>query len=118
MCAYWILCNSKNGVSSCEIARTIGVTQKSAWFMRYRIRTTMPYAATLEPYGEIEANETFIRGKSQNMHLGRRVRRITATGTKSKTAVIGLLERGGEVRATVVANRERAALSVGSKEAC
>jgi transposase-like protein len=110
MCAFWILCNSKNGVSSCEIARTIGVTQKSAWFMMHRIRTTMNDDSITKLSGEVEADETFIGGKARNMHLSVKGRRITGTGTKDKTAVMGILERGGKVITIVVASRKKAAL--------
>lgn len=110
MCAYWMLCNSKNGVSSCEMARTLGITQKSAWFMMHRIRATMHDDSTVKLSGECEADETFIGGKARNMHVGKRMRRITGTGTKDKTAVMGILERGGKVRTTVVPNRKKAAL--------
>lgn len=110
MRAYWVLCNSKNGVSSCEIARTIGVTQKTAWFMMHRIRSTMHDDCIAKLSGEVEADETFIGGKARNMHISKRVRRITGTGTKDKTAVMNILERGGKVRTTVVANRKKAAL--------
>jgi transposase-like protein len=110
MCAYWMLCNCKNGVSSCEMARTIGVTQKSAWFMLHRIRATMHETSATKLSGEVEADETFIGGKARNMHLSKRQRRITGTGTKDKTAVMGILERGGKVRTTVIANRKKAAL--------
>ena len=110
MCAYWILCNSKNGASLREIARTIGVTQKTAWFMMHRIRTTMHDDSITKLSGEVETDETFIGGKARNMHLSKRVRRITGTGTKDKTAVMGILERAGRVKTTVVANRKKAAL--------
>ncbi len=60
--------------------------------------------------GEVEADETFIGGKARNMHLSKRARRITGTGTKDKTAVMGILERGGKVRTTVVPNRKKHAL--------
>jgi transposase-like protein len=113
MCAYWLLCNSKNGISSCELARSIGVTQKSAWHMLHRIRKTLHEDSSLKlggGSGEIEADETFIGGKARNMHVGKRQRRITGTGTKDKTAVMGILERGGKVRTTVVPNRKKHAL--------
>ncbi len=84
MCAYWILCNSENGVSSCELAGTLGVTQKSAWFMLHRIRTTLHDDSTTKLSGEIEADETFIGGKARNMHLAKKARRITGTGTKTR----------------------------------
>jgi len=60
--------------------------------------------------GEVEADETFIGGKARNMHLSVKCRRITGTGTKDKVAVMGILERGGEVRAIVVPNRKKTAL--------
>jgi transposase-like protein len=110
MCAYWMLCNCKNGISSCEIASDLGITQKSAWFMMHRIRTTLHIDAPGKLSGEVEADETFIGGKARNMHVGKRARRITGTGTKDKIAVMGILQRGGQVRTTVVTSRKRAAL--------
>jgi transposase-like protein len=110
MCAYWILTNSKNGVSSCELARSIGVTQKSAWFMLHRIRLTLKDDSTVKLSGECEADETFIGGKARNMHVGKRMRRITGTGTKDKVAVMGVLQRGGKVVTTVVPTRRKPVL--------
>src|SRR5437764_8365232 len=66
--------------------------------------------------GEVEADETFIGGKARNMHVGARKRRITGTGTKDKTAVMGILERGGKVRASVVPNRKKKALQAEVKK--
>jgi len=107
----WMLTNCKNGVSSYEIARDMKVTQKSAWFMLQRIRLAMQddfFGSKLG--GEVEVDETFIGGKARNMHLSERKRRITGTGTKDKTAVMGMLERGGKVRASVVPSRRKAVL--------
>ena len=95
MCAYWLLCNSKNGISSCELARSIGITQKSAWHMLHRIRKTLHEDSSVKMSGEVEADETFIGGKARNMHVGKRMRRITGRGTGDKVAVMGILERGG-----------------------
>lgn len=109
--ATWLLTNCKNGVSSYEIARDIKVSQKAAWFMLHRIRLAMQddfFGSKLG--GEVEADETFIGGKSRNMHVSKRQRRITGTGGRDKTAVMGILERGGEVRTVVVPNRKKAAL--------
>src|SRR6266404_5890523 len=109
--ATWLLTNCKNGVSSYEIARDVKVTQKSAWFMLQRIRLAMQvefFGSKLG--GEVEVDETFIGGKARNMHVSERKRRITGTGTKDKTAVMGILERGGKVRAAVVPNRKKNAL--------
>lgn len=110
MCGYWILTNSKNGISSCELARSIDVTQKSAWFMLHRIRMTLKEDATVKLSGECEADETFIGGKARNMHVSKRLRRITGASKKDKVAVIGILERGGKVRMAVVPTRRKAVL--------
>ncbi len=114
--AMWLMANCKNGVSSCEIARSIGVTQKSAWFMLHRIRRVMKTGSFKKLSGEIEADETFIGGKARNMHTSVRKQRITGTGTKDKTAVMGILERGGEVRVSVVPNRKKSALQMKVRE--
>jgi transposase-like protein len=109
--AMWLVANCKNGISSCEIARALGLTQKTAWFMDHRIRLSMQddvFGSKLG--GEVEADESFIGGKARNMHVSERKRRITGTGTKDKTAVLGILERGGKVRATVVPNRRKSTL--------
>ena len=116
MCAYWMLCNSKNGISSCEVARSLGITQKSAWFMLHRIRKTLHDDSFAKFSGEVEADETFIGGKARNMHISKRQRRITGTGTKDKIAVMGILERGGKVRTSVVPNRRKIALQAEIKK--
>jgi transposase-like protein len=108
--AMWQVVNCKNGVSSYEIARATGVTQKTAWFMDHRIRLALGMASSEKLSGEVEADETFIGGKARNMHAGKRARRITGTGGKDKTAVMGILERGGKVRTSVVPNRKKKAL--------
>jgi transposase-like protein len=108
--AMWMVVNCKNGVSSYEIAKAVGVTQKSAWFMDHRIREALGIASNNKLSGEVEADETFIGGKARNMHIAKRQRRITGTGGKDKTAVMGILERGGHIRTIVVPNRKRAAL--------
>ncbi len=112
--AMWLLTNCKNGISSYEIARDVKVTQKSAWFMMHRIRLAMQddfFGNKLGgDSGEVEVDETFIGGKARNMHVSKRQRRITGTGGKDKTAVMGIMERGGKLRAVVVPNRRKAAL--------
>jgi len=108
--ATWLVTNCKNGVSSCEVARALDITQKSAWFMVHRIRVSLGMSTPDKLTGEVEADETFIGGKARNMHLSKRQRRITGTGTKDKTAVMGILERGGEVRTMIVPNRKKAVL--------
>jgi transposase-like protein len=115
--AVWMLVNCKNGISSYEIARDLGVTQKTAWFMLHRIRLAAQVGSFSKlggtgggGSGEVEADETFIGGKARNMHLDVKQRRITGTGGKDKTAVMGILERGGKIRAFVVPNRRKIAL--------
>src|ERR1700730_9130607 len=108
--AMWQVVNCKNGVSSYEIHRAIGVTQKTAWFMDHRIRLALGMEPGPKFTGEVEADETFIGGKARNMHTGKRARKITGTGGKDKTAVMGILERGGKVRTSVLPNTKKKAL--------
>ncbi len=91
MMAMWMIAACKNGISSYEIHRSIGVTQKSAWFMAHRIRKAMHDNSIIKLSGEVEADETFIGGKARNMHVNKRQRRITGMGGKDKTAVMGIL---------------------------
>ena len=105
--ALWLVVNCKNGISSLELARDLGVTQKTAWFMAHRLRFALTEGAFELLSGEVEADETFIGGKARNMHLSKRERRITGTGGKDKTPVLGVLERGGTVRTAVVRSRKK-----------
>lgn len=112
--AMWLIVNCKNGISSCEMARDLGITQKSAWFLDHRIRFAL-YSGSFEKMsGHVEADETFIGGKARNMHVVQRQRRITGTGTKDKVPVMGILERGkhgkSRVRTAVIPNRKKHAL--------
>jgi transposase-like protein len=113
LAALWMIANCKNGISSYEVGRALGVTQKSAWFMMHRIRLAMQSKSFLKLGGEgkaVEVDETFIGGKARNMHVDVRERRITGTGGKDKTVVMGMLERGGEVRLAIVPNRKKKAI--------
>lgn len=105
--AVWLIANSKNGISSHELARALGTTQKSAWFMLHRIRLAMQAGSFVKLDGAVEVDETFIGGKARNMHEDVRKRKITGTGGKDKTVVVGVRQREGELRATVVPNRKR-----------
>jgi len=116
LAAMWQIVNCKNGISSYEVHRAIGVTQKTAWFMDHRIRFALGSGSVIKLSGEVEADESFIGGKARNMHVDVRKRRITGTGTKDKTAVMGILQRGGNVRATVVPNRKKTALQAEVKK--
>ena len=110
----WMIANAKNGVSSHEIARSIGVTQKTAWFMLQRIRLALQGDNGGKLSGEVEVDETFIGGKSRNMHKDRRERAGMVRGTKAgKVAVMGLLQRhgnGSQMRAKVIDSTKRTTL--------
>ncbi len=106
----WLLGNCKNGISSYEVAKDIGVTQKTAWFMLHRIRLAMQDETSNKLGGEVEVDETFIGGKARNMHIEKRKRVITGTGGKDKAMVLGMVERGGKVRTMTVDNRRKHAL--------
>ncbi|HKB68413.1 MAG TPA: IS1595 family transposase [Pyrinomonadaceae bacterium] len=118
MAAMWMIVNCKNGVSSYEIHRAIGVTQKSAWFMNHRIRLALGMESSDKLSGKVEVDETYIGGKARNMHRSALAKRVTEFATPytgrnqniGKVAVLGLLERHGEVRTMVVPNTKRGPL--------
>jgi transposase-like protein len=104
----WMLANSRNGVSSWEIHRSLGVTQKSAWFMLQRARLALQDPASGGKLGgEVEADETFIGGRARNMHASVKARKIKARGGDGKAIVTAVLERGGKVRTQVTKNRRK-----------
>src|SRR5438094_8526919 len=98
--ALWMLVNCRNGVSSYEIARDLGVSQKAGWFMLQRLRLALQDkdGGILGGLGKVEIDETFIGGKARNMHKSRRQRMTTVGKIASKTAVMGMLERDGKVK--------------------
>jgi hypothetical protein len=112
--AVWLLCNAKNGISSYELHRALGVTQKTAWFMLHRIRLAMQSNSFMrmgQEGGPIEVDETFIGGKPKNMHL--RKRKLAKNGNfhTDKPAVMGMLDRETrQVRAKVIPNVKREVL--------
>ena len=108
--AMWQVVNCKNGISSYEVHRAIKVTQKTAWFMDHRIRLALTMGTINKLSGQIEADETFIGGKARNMHKWVREEKITGTGGKNKTAVLGIMERGGKVVTKVIDNTKKKTL--------
>lgn len=106
LCAIWLLATCKNGISSYELHRDLGITQKSAWFMLQRIRLAMQ-TGTFEKMGggsPVEVDETFIGGKARFMHKHKKAQKIKGTGGSGKVAVMGLLQRhghGGKKHSTV-----------------
>lgn len=109
--AIWMEANSKNSISSYEVARTLGITQKSAWFLQQRVRLALQAGTFAKLRGTVEVDETFIGGKARNMHADRRAAKIKGTGGAGKAVVMGLLERHGEVRTFVVENTRRRTLA-------
>jgi transposase-like protein len=111
LCAIWMQTSMKNGVSSWEIHRSLGITQKCAWHMMHRIRLALQDPNTGGKLGGngngVEVDETLIGGKARNMHAATRARRDVGRGGKDKTAVLGIIERGGKVRTKVVPNRRK-----------
>lgn len=105
LAAIWMIGGAKNGISSYEVHRGLGITQKSAWFLMHRIRLAMQ-TGTFEKLGgngeQVEADETFIGGAAR--HRSKKVTKITGTG---KVAVMGLLERHGEVRVKIIPDRRK-----------
>ena len=111
-----MLASCRNGISSYELARALGVTQKTSWFMLHRLRLAMQ-TGTFEKFsGEVEADETFIGGKGRNMHKSKREEKIQGRGMSSKVAVMRLLERHGEVRTKVVPDTKSRTLQVEVRE--
>src|SRR5437773_9932781 len=112
LAAFWLIANAKNGISSYELHRALGVTQKTAWFMLHRIRLGMQLVGTTKLGGSgapVEADETFIGGKARNMHRSKRERLSRDGGMQGghgKAVVMGILERGGQVKASVIPDRK------------
>lgn len=110
--AVWMVVNSKNGVSSCELARDLGITQRSAWHVAHRIRAAMHHGL-FGMAGEVEADETYIGAKARNMHKHVRRRKVRGTGGAHMAAVAGLLERStsgklSRVKLKIIPNNRRA----------
>jgi Transposase zinc-ribbon domain/ISXO2-like transposase domain len=105
----WLLTNCKNGISSYEVGRDLGVTQKTGWFMLQRVRLAMQAGSFWDKLeGKIEVDETFIGGLARNMDKDKKAVKITGTGGSGKELVMGLLGREtGNVRVKHIANRER-----------
>jgi transposase-like protein len=97
----WLIVSAKNGISSYETGRALGLTQKSAWFLGHRVRLALQNGTFEKLSGEIEADETYIGGKVRNMHADRKRKRGRGTGGVGKAIVMGLLERSKAKASTV-----------------
>jgi transposase-like protein len=111
-----MIVNDKNGISSWELHRAIGVTQKTAWFMLHRIRLAMQGKNAGKLSGEVEVDEAMIGGKSRNMHRAKRAEKIHGTGGMDKAIVFGMIERDGRVRALHLDSRRRKELQDAIRE--
>jgi hypothetical protein len=118
MTAMWLIANAKNGISSYELHRAIGITQKSAWFMLHRIRLAMQGNDGGKLNGHLEVDETYIGGLARNMHKAKRDRVIgKGHGVAGKVAIMGLLQRHGSrghsvIRAAVVKSTNKRTLQL------
>lgn len=111
--ALWMLVNCKNGISSYEVGRDLGITQKSAWFVLHRLCLALQESSFVKLGGKgktVEVDETFIGGLSRNMHKDVRKRKIQGTGATDKTVVMGFLERGSKVRTIMPEDRSKPVL--------
>lgn len=100
--AGWLIVNAKNGISSYELGRALGITQKSAWFVNHRLRQAMTVGSIEKLSGEIECDETYVGGKSKNMQVKKCKELQMTRGYKQKTGVFGMVQRGGKVKAHVI----------------
>lgn len=105
--AVWMIVNCKNGISSWELHRALGVTQKTAWFMLHRIRLAMQGETGGKLGGQVEVDETFVGGKARNMHESAIIKRLYKHAPRNKAIVLGMVERDGSVRAFHVDGRRK-----------
>jgi transposase-like protein len=113
--ALWVIVNAKNGISSCELGRALGVTQKMAWFMLHRVRLAMQNGSVVKIGGQVEADETFIGGRARFMHKSQKGKK--RSGPWNKTPVMELLERSTAKRANRVILKVAASVRKGELQA-
>jgi transposase-like protein len=112
--AIWLDSSHKKGISSCQLAKDIGVTQKTAWFMLHKIRTSYQFENQHKLGGKgkkVELDETFIGGKNKNRHYDKKVKNSQGRSFKDKTPILGMLERGGKLSCLVVKNTSQKSLT-------
>ena len=108
--AIYLACNHKKGISSFQLSKDLGITQKTAWFVLHRIREMLKEKAPQVLSKEVEADETYIGGLEKNKHKNKRTKGVQGRSTRTKTAVIGIVERKGIIIAKSVANTKSATL--------
>jgi len=102
--AVWLISSHKKGISSLQLARDLGTTQKTAWFMLHRIRVCLGLENNSQLANEVEVDETYIGGREKNKHENKQVEGTQGRSTKTKTPVLGLVERNGKLVATIIPN--------------
>ncbi len=108
--AIWLVTSHKKGISSIQLSKDIGVTQKTAWFMLQRIRACFGIENGNELEGVVECDETFIGGKNKNRHKDKKVKNSQGRSFKDKTPVMGMLQRDGKMNAFVVPDTKRSSI--------
>lgn len=108
--AIFLFMSHKRGISSCQLARDLGVTQKTAWSMLHKIRAFMKSQNNQQVSGDVEIDETFVGGKNKNRHKDKKVEKCQGRSFKDKVPVFGMLQRGGNVSAIVVSNTKASTL--------
>lgn len=109
--AMFLFLSHKRGVSSCQLARDLGITQKTAWNMLNKVRSYMNVLNGGKLSGEVEIDETFVGGKNKNRHKDKKVEQCQGRSFKDKVPVFGMLQRGGNVIAKVVTNTQAKTLA-------
>lgn len=102
--AVWLLTSHKKGISSLQLSRDLGITQKTAWFMLHRIRVCLGIENNSQLSNEVEVDEVYIGGREKNKHDSKRVENNQGRSVKTKTPVLGMVERKGKLVATIVPN--------------